>query len=335
MRPHPTSTPLARFREDVPALSATSSSPIANIVYQARCEVRSRSIRMPIQFSFSSGGSCIAMPSMGGYKNRIPVLTYMLMSDDTGHFPTKYNVGVGLSDIAYDSTTDEERKLIFVADHSRIKSYAWGENGGSGEIYPKPVATHTLSSQGSGGAGPLAVVDGRLLRSGKGSLSVWTLDTLETHVNNGKALIGGKFDPSDSWRDDPEHIERSVGSAPDNSIAFQDPTLYPARWHRHPSNVGAMLCASEPQNLPAKYYCLALDIETGKTTGRYLGHGGAIQSFSTSGADQNVFITGALDGYARLYDIRHPLPVLTLDVGYQSESCSSALIIHPDGIPSA
>jgi hypothetical protein len=312
-------------------LSATSSSLSANILYQARCEVRSRSIRMPIQFTFSSGGSCLAMPTMGGYKNRVPILTYMLMRDDTNDLPDTCSVRVGLSDVAYDSAADEERKLIFVADHSRIKSYAWGSPS---ENYAKPVAMHTLSSEGSSSKGPLAVVNGRLLRSSKGSLSVWNLDALETHVANKKAPIGGEFDASNSWRDDPEAIELSAGSAPDNRITFQDSALSPARWHSHPSSAGVMLCASEPRDPPPAYYCVTLDIETGKTIGRYLGHGGTIESFSTSAGDPNVFVTGALDGYARLYDIRHPLPVLTLDVGYGSESCSSALIIHPDGIPS-
>jgi hypothetical protein len=318
-------------------LSATTSTPLANIIYQARCEVLSRSIRMPIQFSFSPGGSCLAMPSMGGYKNRVPTLTYMIMGDDTAQVPPTRSLQVGLSDVAYDSTTDEQRKLIFVADHSRIKSYAWGsssESDGSGENYTKLVPTHTLSSKGSDRArGPLAVNNGRLLRSNKGSLSVWNIDTLETHTGNGKTLIGGKFDPSESWRDDPEGIERSVGSAPHASVTFQDSSLSPARWHSHPSSAREMLCSSEPRNSPPAYYCVTLDIESGKTTGRYLGHGGTIEGFSTSAADPNIFVTGALDGYARLYDVRHPLPVLTLDVGYRSESCSSALITHPDGIP--
>ena len=276
---------------------------------------------------------------MGGYKNRVPILTYMLMGDDTGQVPPTRSLQVGLSDVAYDSTTDEQRKLIFVADHSRIKSYAWGTpsgDSGSGENYTKLVPMHTLSSIGPGSSrGPLAVINGRLLRSNKGSISIWNIDTLATHVGNGKTLIGGEFDPEESWRDDPEDIERSAGSAPDTSVTFQDSALSPARWHSHPSNEGAMLCSSEPQNSPPAYYCITLDIETGKTAGRYLGHGSAIGSFSTSAAaDPNIFVTGALDGYARLYDVRHPLPVLTLDVGYQSESCSSALITHPNGIPS-
>lgn len=273
------------------------------------------------------------MPSMSGYKNRVPVLTYLLL--DEGDIPSTRSVRVGLSDVAYDSTTDEQRKLIFIADHSRIKSYAWGSPSevGTGGNFAQTVPMHTLSSN-DGGKGPLTVVNGRLLRSSKGSLSVWNIDTLETHVGNGEAVIGGKFDPSDSWRDDPENIERSIGSAPDASVTFQDVTLYPDRWHCHPSNAGAMLCTSQARDPPFAYYCVSLDIETGKTIGRYLGHGDSIESFSTSAADQNVFVTGAHDGYARLYDVRHPLPVLTLDVGYQREICSSALITHPDGIAS-
>jgi hypothetical protein len=52
-------------------------------------------------------------------------------------------------------------------------------------------------------------------------------------------------------------------------------------------------------------------------------------------AIRNVFITACDDGYARLYDVRHPLPVLTLDSGGENEGCSGVVLVHPDGIPTA
>ena len=132
-------------------LSAMSSSLSVNILYQARCEVQSQSICMPIQFIFLSGGSCLVMPTMGGYKNCVPILIYMVMRDDTDLLDM-YSMWVGLSDVTYDSATDEECKLIFVADHSRIKSYAWGSPL---ENYAKPVVMHTLSSSSKG---PLTII---------------------------------------------------------------------------------------------------------------------------------------------------------------------------------
>jgi hypothetical protein len=41
------------------------------------------------------------------------------------------------------------------------------------------------------------------------------------------------------------------------------------------------------------------------------------------------------DGYARLYDVRHPLLALTLDVGNLSEACSAFDLAYPNGVPSA
>src|ERR1700691_89903 len=71
---YPATTPRVRFREEVPVLSATTSSSV---------------------------GSCLAMPSMSGYKNRVPIVTYMLIEDDTDQLPTMH-VQVGLSDVTYD-----------------------------------------------------------------------------------------------------------------------------------------------------------------------------------------------------------------------------------------
>lgn len=57
--------------------------------------------------------------------------------------------------------------------------------------------------------------------------------------------------------------------------------------------------------------------------------------YSTSESNLNVFFTACNDGYARLYDLRHPLPALTLNAGKLGEFCNDALLCHPDGIPSA
>jgi len=78
----------------------------------------------------------------------------MVMRDDTDLLDM-YSMRVGLSDVTYDSATDEECKLIFVADHSRIKSYAWGSPS---ENYAKLVVMHTLSSEGSSSKGPLTII---------------------------------------------------------------------------------------------------------------------------------------------------------------------------------
>ena len=105
---------------------------------------------------------------------------------------------------------------------------------------------------------------------------------LEAHGPKGKTRIGKKMTDLDSWRDDPEDIEMSHGSDLHDKISFEDKTLRPAHWHTHPTLPGSMLCASDPQ-MTQNHSCLSLDLEnSGKTVMHYLGHGGAVDGFSTS-----------------------------------------------------
>ncbi|KAJ6564926.1 hypothetical protein DFH09DRAFT_1082035 [Mycena vulgaris] len=83
---------------------------------------------------------------------------------------------VRLSDIAYATTTDEERKFIFVGDSYRIKSHAWADRH-TGKIHKSGRPTHTLA--GPKHNGPLAVLaSGTFRRAGVDSAAVWKLDGL-------------------------------------------------------------------------------------------------------------------------------------------------------------
>ena len=83
------------------------------------------------------------------------------------------------------------------------------------------------------------------------------------------------------------------------------------------------------------YAFLSIDLEHGgKRAARYLGHGGEVDKIATSAGDPNVFVTAGSDGYARLFDVRHPLPVLTFNTGLQRDGCTDVVLVHPDGIPS-
>ncbi len=68
---------------------------------------------------------------------------------------------------------------------------------------------------------------------------------------------------------------------------------------------------------------------------KYLGHGGGFNGISTSPGDPNMFASACDDGFARLFDVRHPLPVLTLQAGHPDGACEAVVMTHPDGIPSA
>lgn len=186
--------------------------------------------------------------------------------------------------------------------------------------------------------GPLAVLPGRLIRAGRGAVGVWTLDKLPTHGDKGTKRIGERFNAEDSWRDDPEAIESSCGSPVGTVIKLEDNTLYPAVWAAHPAQKGVMICAADPSKTNT-YSTVAVDLEGGgKSVARYIGHGaelsaGGIAVSASPEGDKNVFVTACMDGLARLYDVRHPLPVLSMDCGNRSEGCPAAVLIHPDGIP--
>jgi hypothetical protein len=365
---HPSSSPCARFLDGVP-LTATAnltleSTPRALAVYEARAEVSSDEIASPAgRMSISSCGKFLAVPMAGGYKNRTPHLGCYFFDDE---HQSKDRFGgscpkLGLSSIAHACVVDDRTKLVFVGDEDRVKSYKWWDEK-ENEAEEDIIGVHTLDTflyKGAIGVLP----NGRIGRSGKGKIAVWNIDQLPTHQDpeggagakrkrgkkaKGKRRGGGGFigeemdeESLDSWRDDPEDIERSSGSEPHSVITLPaDWAQYRiAIWEAAPHAVtapGSILAAIDSmQEKEAHQFCHLLDLEhNGQIVTRYLGHGGAVNGITTSKGDPNGFVTAGGDGYARLYDVRTPLPVLTIEGGDQSESfCMGAVYCHPDGIP--
>ncbi|KAI0784256.1 hypothetical protein C8Q75DRAFT_810319 [Abortiporus biennis] len=341
---HPKSTPLSRFRDIPPSgLSVSSSTPTAQIFYQARCEIKDESICKPIRMSISSDNSCLAYVGCGGYRNLDPKLELLILDGSGGdecHF-----VESGLSAVAPHLTMEAERKLVFVADRYRIKSFTWEKNlevKGDEDPYGSPV--HTLNSKDFNG--PLEVLpNGRVIRSGTGQAGVWNIDQLDTHgLGPKKKRIGpGKFSSQNVYRDlgSDDDMEWSTGNPAHSTLSFSElgEDIRIGTWKFH-SSTGHMLCTES--TVPAskdssmnKYSCVSMDIEHGaKMVTRYLGHGGGVYEFSTDEAgDPKTFITACSDGYVRMFDIRRPCPVLTFDSEKNSAFCYSALYMHPDGIP--
>jgi hypothetical protein len=239
---HPSSSRLARFDGDLTLPSA--ASPLAEIIDGARCEISRDSFSSPV--SLTSAGGCIAVSTMGGLKDRTPSLSYYLPDASIdGDFPlSAHHLKVGLTEIAFSSTADTKRKLIFLADSSRVKSYAWA-NEQTGTVYKAVLPTHTLGTPQH--HGPLAVLASEhFLRAGTGSAAVWNFSELKTHGTDGRARIGKHFNTRDTWRDEDDEIEDSSGSEPSSSLKFADSKLMPSRWHLHPSLPTTMLCASDP-----------------------------------------------------------------------------------------
>jgi WD40 repeat protein len=331
---HPKSSRLVRFRPGLPALTPTSTNPLAMSVYDARCEVSSLRITTPIKFRMSQGSSVLALNSMNGFKNRSPGLWYFLLESEKeplGFLDGRF-LEPGLCGIAYDMAIDESRHLIFVGDEDRVKSYEWMSP--SGECYDNgPFPVHTLNSGRTNG--PLTVLpNGTIIRAGRGSAAVWNIDGLQTHGENGDDRIGKKINVENTSRDELDEIEPSSGSLPNSHIEFVDQqNLAPGIWQPLTSSPTTMICSMSSKGMP-DFSCVVLDLETGKTLSRYLGHGGNINDFSVSATDPQVFLSACDDGFARLFDLRHPLPVLTFDACNRKERCKAAALAHPDGIPS-
>ncbi|KAF5342363.1 hypothetical protein D9611_001753 [Ephemerocybe angulata] len=240
---------------------------------------------------------------------------------------------LGLAHIAYHGAIDDETGLFFVADEDRIKSYSWWDTTKDAP-QKQLVPEHTMNS--SGFHGPLALLSNRrLARVGrKGKIGIWNLDDLPTHSTAKKGIIGGSMckrgEEISTSRDDPEDIEVSAGSKPTSTITVADPFAIDI-WHAHPNTSGSMITATDGRSL--QYHCRAFDIEQAKCTTRYLGHGGGINQISTSRGDSNVFCTAGTDGFARLYDVRVPLPTITIEAAACQTNCGAAVVCHPDGIP--
>jgi hypothetical protein len=335
MKRHPKSTPLARFRPELPTLTPIPANHFAMSVYDARCEVSSVRIIPPIRLQLSGGSSCLAMIGACGHKDRAPGLEYFLLDkkDDknTGFMVNRF-VKVGLEDVARHMAVDESRQLIFVGDDNRVKSYAWGIPGS--KYHKNPLPTHTFKSAGA--RGPITILpNGAIIRAGNGSADVWDIHGLDTHGKSGHKRIGKKVNVEDTWRDEDEEIEPSSGTPPSSQIKFVDqPTLAPYISQPLIQSPSAVLYAEFARE-SGNCGCTTIDLEHGgKTVARYLGHGATVTHFSVSADDPRMFLTACDDGFARLFDVRRCLPVLTFDACGQTEFCKAAVLGHPGGIPS-
>ncbi|KAG8707489.1 hypothetical protein FRC09_001788 [Ceratobasidium sp. 395] len=218
---HPKASRLARIRPRKFDLTSLGGHPLAKVIYDARCEIQSTSVPIPIDMYMSQGNTCLAVFGATGYKQRAPYLEYYLLegSEANQDFPESYFVEPGSAEVAVHAALDESRRLIFLGDSRRVKSFAWAAP--NGEAYEEPHPTHTLASNRV--HGPLAVLpNGTVLRAGKGEVAVWNIHSLKTHGESGEQIIG-KEDESireNTWRDDPEEIEASSGSSPDSYIRF-------------------------------------------------------------------------------------------------------------------
>jgi WD40 repeat protein len=321
-RPHDNTSLLARFRDEIPPPDLSDASPSSRAVFQARVEITSALRHMPIQLSLPINSPHLAFLQTCGNNGKSPLLSLFYCDVEAEYFCKEVTVNPGLVGVATHIASDAERKLIWIADDDRIKSFSTVDGAGL-------LRRHTLRSRNSG---PIALVENgsRILRAGMSGIETWNVDSLCTHGSTGKRRIGpGKLElPEFTWHDecDMEDLEFSTGQMPDSTVTniTHDPRIW-SPFH----NTQSMLVAPVDS-----YSCLSVDLAAGyAVTNRYLGHGGNVHCFSTSPADANSFLTACSDGIIRLFDVRENLPRLSIDVGAGNESISSALYVHVDGLP--
>ena len=317
----PHTTPLSKFRDNSPCVDTLYSA--ARAVSQACCEITSVVISNPLNALMACDKSCLVVSGIEGWKERDPVLQYWLLDEKSRQHP--YEITPTLMTHPSHIALDVDRKLIFAGDWHRIKSYSCDKHG---------VPVHTLKSDLC--SGPMLVLPGgRLLRAGGGRATCWNLDDLETHGAQRARIGEGEYDLWDNGtRNFDAEQELSTGSLPTSTLTFQDSNLEPEQWTFHqPSQ--KVLCAPKTREcLKPSHTCLSLDLEHGATTGaQFLGHGGIVKEFSFSEHDPDSFITACSDGFVRLYDLRHPLPSITVDASMKRGPCNAAAYAHVDGLP--
>ncbi len=255
--------------------------------------------------SISSGGTILAMTGGSGWKGNKPFLHYYLLGtgNQTPDLLDGITMDPGLSTVPHYIATDESRKLVILGNDGCVKSFSFAPDD-SRDVSKRLRAVQQMDS-GSDFQGPLVLLpNGRLGRAGKGKAALWLLEC------------------------------EQGGTSPHSIVTFaDDPSFSPAAWHLHEPS-GHLLCAEDAEE-SGGYTFMSIDVEHGgKRVARYIGHGGEVDKIATSPGDPNVFVTAGSDGYARLFDVRRPLPVLTFNTGLQRDGCTDVVLVHPDGIPS-
>ena len=282
---------------------------MAQAVLQARCEIRKKIISYPVAACVSANSSCLAVISTR-FRQELtyPVLFYARLDKDA---EPVYKRGITIfTDLktrhATHLATDEDRKLIFVAgDSGRVQAFRWDEPATlRSHEESSGVKAHTLQSYDHLG-GVEVLPGGRFVRGGRGEMAVWNLDGLE---------------------------RQRGGNSPSTTVGLKD-RLSP--WTLHYHRGSGKLLAAEAVHFEENDRCASIDMEHGgRTAVRYLGHADEVLAFSSSAGDPNVFATACKDAYARIYDIRQPLPVITVETATRTDhGCSNVVLTHPNGIP--
>ncbi|KAI0030622.1 hypothetical protein K488DRAFT_53845 [Vararia minispora EC-137] len=327
-RPSPHTTPLARFATTRRQFSGNASPNLVAFA-EARCEILSYC--MPIPISMGIADDIVAVLGASGWKQREPTLLIQRLNrppDENKRFESTYPE-VGLQEVATGLRLDGGRKLVYVADGHRVKSYTWTSSSGNddgGDDADNVLPVHTLDSFRFEHAMILHNSGAKLMRSGSKGMAIWDIDTLPTHGPDGTRIVGEKIRGEiDTSRDNDEDIERSRGAPPTQTIAVDVLANITLAEH-HPSHSAQILALKRD-----RYDLASIDLETQQIAMRYLGHQAVPNCIALNNVDQDSFVTAASDGGVRLYDVRQPTPQFAIDHG--SEKLYSALYESIGGQP--
>lgn len=334
-------TPLARFRTRRPFI-LSDAHPDHRAFAEARCEVIHDNV--PVVMNMALSGSVLAVQGAGGWKNRASALHLYDVSAGK-NLKNRLPIDLTLPGIAQELQLDSSRKLVYVADEWRVKTYRWDfdleDNGLKRKRNREGLPVHTLNSVGY--TGPMVLKENglKVVRAGRQGLAVWHIDILATHGEEGTDIIGSSDETyrEADWQGDSfgdgKNTETSKGSAPKHRLTcpvFSGVGTLVG----NPRESKEMIVGYGPGNgmdeLP-KYGAVSVDSETKQATIRHVGHGGHVICMRTndSEADPSTFMTAATDGVVRLYDVRAPAPVLA--VYNAREVIGSALYEHVGGHP--
>lgn len=355
-KPHGLTSPLARARKPDtinPSLSSIPSTPPLTLsFYQARCSITARHIYRPLPsetLHLATGSPFLLYTAAGGSAGLNPDVTFWKLADfKPDVFERGKRIRTELWGPATHLAVDPIRELVYTADKRNIESFKYttsphdlfgGDTSDVDEISGETLAAvHTLDSRPS--TGPLALAErgSKLLRAGEGEIYTWDVDGLfrqnSDSDSDGDERVRqrrrrGRRGTPDPFEDpEPEDEEDWQGTPVTNVLRLEQPlasSIDIAYWSASPNNPNIML-----STLNNTFSCLALDLQAGgKVTTRYLGHGGQPTGFSTSPvAEPTQFLTSAMDGVARLYDVREPLPGLSIQ-----DEIRTALFVHIQGVP--
>ncbi|ETW77316.1 hypothetical protein HETIRDRAFT_429590 [Heterobasidion irregulare TC 32-1] len=120
-KPHDKTSPIARFRQDVPSSIVTEATLTAQAIYQGRCSAMSSNTCSPIGLSLSHNSTCMTLSAAGGWKNRCHVLSYYVFDNNLDDFPYEVDIETGLADMGGPLALIDNRNKILCGGRGEVE----------------------------------------------------------------------------------------------------------------------------------------------------------------------------------------------------------------------